>query len=77
MWRADFPSTGPDTGCVVSMSGTIVNAIPTIPVQLSAPLVRSNHCRPPVNVAIGFLTITIAGDTVYSEALDLPYTFVE
>ena len=77
MWRADFPSIGPDANCVVFMSGTIVNAIPTIPVQLSAPLVRSNQCRPPVIVAIGLLTITIDGEIVYSEALDLPYTFVE
>ena len=76
-WRADFLSIGPDAGCVVSMSGSIANAIPTIPVQLSGPLVRSNQCRPPVIVAIGFLTITIAGDLVYGEALDLPYTFVD
>ena len=59
------------------MSGTIVNAIPTIPVQLSAPLVRSIQCRPPVIVATCFLTITIAGEIAYGEALDLPYTFVE
>ncbi len=77
LWRADFPTIGPDAGCVVSMSGTVVNAIPTIPVRLGAPLVRSNHCRPPVSVAIGFLTITIDGAIVYSEALTLPYTFVE
>jgi hypothetical protein len=77
MWRADFPSIGPDANCVVSMSGTIVNAIPTVPVRLSGPLVRSNQCRPPVIVAIGFLTITIDGEIVYGEALDLPYTFVE
>ena len=54
MWRADFPSIGADANCVVFMSGSILNAIPTIPVQLSAPLVRSNQCRPPVMVAIGF-----------------------
>jgi hypothetical protein len=59
------------------MSGSIRNAIPTIPVQLSAPLVRSNACVPPINVATGHLTITIDGAVVYDQSLDLPFTFVE
>jgi hypothetical protein len=76
-WRMEFPSSGPDVGCVVAMSGSIVGAPSTVPMQLSAPLVRSNTCVPPIRVATGRLTIRIEGTVAYDETHELPFVFVE
>jgi len=76
-WTIRFSSIGSDSDCSVVMSGGIVNASSTVPLQLTAPLVRSNSCRPPIRVSTGQLVITTDGAVVYDQTLELPFTFVD